>query len=228
MQYLEFIEYLSSFSETEFAEFQRQLIPTKYQIMGVRTPKLREIAKQYAKDLETVFSFPNEYYEVVFIKLTIVSALPYERFLAYLDECVALMDNWALCDTFKARCLKQRKTEFLPVLKRIFERGGEYEERYPLVTLLSFYAEKKYLPEIERYIKKANTQRYYVHMAVAWLMAEILIKEYELGVALLCKRLTDVKTHNKAIQKAIESYRLNDAQKEFLRSLKIKTNNKIR
>ena len=80
----------------------------------------------------------------------------------------------------------------------------------------------QYLPTIRKFIEEADTSRYYVHMAVAWLLAEILVKEYEAGVALLKDKITDSKTHNKAIQKAIESYRLTNEQKDFLRSLKIR------
>ncbi len=224
MTYSEFLDILSAQAENSFAEFQRRLIFTKYKILGVRTPCMRQLAKSYAPYFNEIFAFPNEYYEVVFIKLAMAARLPYERFIERLDACVLLMDNWALCDCFKTQCFKKRKDEFLPVLQTLFERGGEYEQRYPLVVLLSEYVEVPYLSTIEAFIGKANTEYYYVHMAVAWLIAEILIKRYDFGLRLLEKRIVDVKTHNKAIQKAIESYRLTLEQKEFLRSLKIKTN----
>ena len=222
MTYLEFLDVLTSYKEESFADFQRRLIFTKYEILGVRTPILRKLAKEYKAFFQDIFAFPNEYYEVVFIKLTLVSALQYDKFIAHLDECVTLMDNWALCDSFKAKCIKRRKDEFLPVLEKLFFNGGEYEQRYPLVVLLSEYVEEKYFSALEQFIRKADTKPYYVRMATAWLLAEILVKEYDFGVELLNKRLTDEQTHNKAIQKAVESYRLTQEQKEFLRSLKIK------
>ena len=94
-----------------------------------------------------------------------------------------------------------------------------------MVVLLNEYAKKEYLPDIEGFIIKADTSYYYIYMAVAWLMAEILVKEYELGVELLKRHITDTKTHNKAIQKATESLRLTKQQKDFLRSLKIENYN---
>ncbi len=224
MTYLQFLEIVSSYSEEPFAAFQKRLIFTKYQILGVRTPTLRKLSKQYVKHFDEILSFPDEYYEVVFIKLTMISALSYDEYLKYLGYGVSLIDNWALCDTFKAKCIARHKEEFLPVLRQLFCRGGEYEQRYPLVVLLFTYVEKKYLSEIEEFIKQANTKYYYVHMAVAWLIAELLIKQYAFGVTLLQNSVVDAKTHNKAIQKGIESYRLTTEQKEFLRSLKIKTN----
>jgi len=222
MTYSEFIDELQANAEPSYAAFHARLTPTNYKIMGVRVPTMRKIAKKLQGDLETLFAFPNEYYEVVFIKLTIVSLLPYERFVEYVEPCVALMDNWAHCDSFKAKCIRKNKEKFLPVLEKIFQNGDEFSQRYVLVTLLSEYVEKKYLPLIEDYIRRADTVPYYVHMAVAWLLAEILIKEYDDGVKLLKKGVTSPKTHDKAIQKAIESYRLTNEQKEFLRSLKIK------
>ena len=222
MTYSDFIRELQTYAEEDFAVFQRRLIFTSYEILGVRTPILRKLAKKYEKEFDTLFSFPNEYYETVFIKLTVASFLPYERFLRVLDRCVALIDNWALCDSFKAKCIKKNKDAFLSKLKRLFGQGGEYFQRYVLVVLLAEYVETAYLPTIREYLRSANTERYYVHMAAAWLTAEILIKNYEYGVALLQEKFLQPKTHNKAIQKAIESYRLTNEQKGFLRSLKIK------
>ena len=224
MTYLELLDKLSVYKEEKFADFQRKLIFTDRKILGVRTPILRKIAKECAHDVQDILRFPNEYYEVVFIKLTIVSAMEYTRFVEYLPDCVRLMDCWALCDSFKAKCIKTHKKDFLSVLERIFSRGGEYDQRYPLTVFLSEYMEEEYLPLIKGYIRRADTSQYYVHMAVAWLLAEILVKHYHYGATLLKNRCVEAKTHNKAIQKAIESYRLTSEQKEYLRSLKIKQN----
>ena len=224
MRYLELLDILNENKELVYADFQRRLIPTKSVILGVRTPTMRKIVKEVVKttEIEEILAFPDEYFETTFVKLTTVSALPYERFVKYVERCVELMDNWASCDCFKAKCLKKHKDEFLPVLERIFAKGGEFEQRYVLVVLLGEYMEEKYLPIAEGYISRANAAPYYVHMALAWLTAEILVKHYDYGVKLLQKGILVPRTHNKAIQKAIESYRLNQEQKEYLRSLKIK------
>ena len=222
MQYSELLKRLNGYAEPTFADFQRRLIFTRYPILGVRTPTLRKLAKEYACNFEKIFEFPDEYYEVVFLKLAQVSALPYDKFVQYLPQCIALIDNWALCDSFRATSIKKNKEIFLPMLQTIFMDGEEYAQRYPLVVLLTEYIEERYFSAIEQFIQSATTERYYVHMAVAWLLAEILVKEYAYGVKLLQKGFTDDKTHDKAIQKAIESYRLNNEQKEYLRSLKIR------
>ncbi len=222
MTYSELLTILNTSKEEEYASFQRRLIATRYTILGVRTPTMRKIAQTYKNDWTTISGFPNEYYEVVFIKLAIIAALPYEEFVRQIEYAVSLMDNWALCDCFKADCIKKRKDEFVPILEKLFRNGGEFYERYVLVVLLSRYAEEAYLPLIEDYIKRADSSKYYVYMAISWLTAEILVKHYDAGLKIIRSEILDSKTHNKAIQKAIESYRLSQEQKDVLRSLKKK------
>lgn len=222
MKYSALLEKLNKEKEESFAAFQRKLIPTKQKILGVRTPVLRKIAKEFQGDIQRLLAFPDEYYEVTFIKLSVVALLPYERFVLYVEDCVLRIDNWATCDSFKAKCIAKNKDDFLSVLRRIYELDNPFAKRYVLVTLLSYYVDEPYLEEIQSYVRKTPTTEYYLYMAVAWLVAELLIKRWDFGLRLLQEKTLDKKTHNKAVQKAVESYRLNKEQKEFLRSLKIK------
>ena len=223
MQYDELLSLLKSNADASYAAFQSTLIGAREgEVLGVRTPILRRLAKRLS--VEEALEFPNTYYEIKFIKLAVVAALPYERFIEYLEQAVQLIDNWALCDGFKAGCIKNHRQEFLPWIDRFFQCGTEFSVRFTLVMLLYFYVEEEYLPLIFSYLSKADCSPYYVHMAVAWLTAEILVKNYDAGVSFLKEGMLDTKTHNKAIQKAVESYRLNNEQKEFLRLLKIKIN----
>ena len=225
MCYEQLLDDLKAFAEEDFANFQERLIFTKSKILGVRTPTLRKLAKQYQKSVDELITFPNDYYEVVFIKLCVVSSLPYDKFLKYIDECAKIIDNWATCDSFKPTCLKQSKRnrdEFLPKLNELFTKGGEFYERLVLVLLLGYYLEEEYAPIIKQYIERANTENYYVHMAVAWLTAELLVKLPKLGEEILNSGRLPPKTHNKAIQKAIESFRITKQDKQRLLLLKIK------
>lgn len=222
MSYADFIKKLNDLSESTFAGFQQKLIPTKQTIIGVRTPVLRKIAKEYLSSIEELLTYPDEYYEVTFIKLTAVALLPYERFIERLEYCVDRIDNWATCDSFKAKCIQKNKEKFLLQLDKLFQTGKEYYQRYVLVTLLGNYIDQKYLSWIQTYVQTADVRFYYVHMAVAWLVAEVLIKNFDEGITLLQTCVKDAKTRNKAIQKAKESYRLTQEQKTFLETLKIK------
>lgn len=222
MSYSQLLNRLQSLAEPAFADFQRRLIFTKYTILGVRTPELRKIAREWKGAADTLFDFPDEVYEVVFLKLAVAASLPYADFLTRLDDCLAKIDNWGLCDTFKNKSIAKNRQDFLSRLPKLFATEEPYYQRFVLVNLLSFFVEEPYLPTIANYLSQADTSHYYVYMAAAWLLAEVLVKCYDHGVKMLCSRVVDDKTHNKAIQKATESYRLLPTQKDALRLLRIK------
>ena len=221
MTYDELLALLESCADKTYASFHSKLIKSSTDtLLGVRVPILRKIAKKV--NIQEILEFPNEYYEVKFIKLVSVSYLPFDKFILYLEKVVPLIDNWALCDSFKANSILSNRENFLPWIEKYHSKNNEFSVRYALVTLLNYYVEEEYLPLIFAYLKKTDCREYYVHMAAAWLMAEILAKYFEAGVSFLKTKVLNEKTHNKSIQKAIESYRLTNEQKEFLRTLKIK------
>ena len=183
-------------------------------------PQLRKLAKKYKSEIETFMSFPDEVYEVTFVKLTIVSLADYETFLKYLGQCVSLIDNWATCDCFAPACVAKHKDEFLPFLREYAAINKEFYQRFALTILLKYYMDEQYLETIFSLTEQADTGFYYVHMAAAWLIAETLVKYYERAQGFLNEHSLDKKTHNKAIQKALESYRLSNDRKNFLKGLK--------
>lgn len=215
------LEELNAGADAEYAAFQKRLLKNDaINVIGVRVPVLRKIAKKYADDLQGLMSLPDDYYEVTFIKLTAASGLSFGEFIKIADELVALIDNWACCDCFKADCIKKHREEFIPFIKAYLGVNREFYQRYALVTLLNYYVEPPYLGLIFDSVLNADDGFYYVHTAAAWLLAEVLVKNYAEGLAFLKKDALGVKTRNKAIQKACESYRLTDGQKEELKGLK--------
>lgn len=223
MDYNTFLNILEPYRDEKYAAFHTRLLgESKQTVLGVKTPIMRKIAKSYENELDSLLSFPDEYYETTFIKLLVVSSLPYYEFIKYAEDCVELLDNWATCDCFRPKCLREHKEEYLPHLENIFKKGGEFRERYVLVTLLVYYMEQSYDKIILDYIKCAHTDYYYVHMAVAWLTAELLIKRPVFGQEVLLNCGLNDKTRNKAVQKARESFRLTKEEKEHLNSFKIK------
>ncbi|MDE6585724.1 MAG: DNA alkylation repair protein [Clostridia bacterium] len=219
--YQELLTELKSCADDNYKVFHCKLLKNdNINVLGVRVPNLRKIAKKWAGRIEEVITFPDEFYEVTFLKLTIVSALKYEEFIKYVDGCVALIDNWATCDCFAPKCILKHKEDFLPFIYKYFDVGQEFYQRFALTTLLHFYVESKYLNIIFEMSRRALTEHYYVHMAVAWLIAEVLVKYFDDGIEFLKNSTLDKKTHNKAIQKATESYRLTDKQKNILKGMK--------
>lgn len=140
MNYSDFLSELKGGSEPSYAAFHSRLLnDPSIRVLGVRVPTLRKIAKAHRGELSDVLSFPNDYYEVVFVKLSMVASLPYEEFLTHLFDMVSLIDNWACCDCFAPKCIAKHKEDFLPILEEVFSHGGEFFERFALVTLLQNY-----------------------------------------------------------------------------------------
>ena len=221
MQYRQLLTLLEENADLKYRDFHKKLLKNEnINVLGVRVPILRKIAKQFGGDIENLLTFPDEYYEVTFIKLTAVSNLKYEEFIKYVDSCVPLIDNWATCDCFTPKCIEKHKKDFLPYIEKYLSNDGEFYQRFALTTLLHFYVEDEFSDIVFDAVKRADTQKYYVHMAAAWLIAEVLVKDYENGVKFLQTETIDIKTHNKAIQKANESFRLSKEQKNFLKEIK--------
>lgn len=219
--YEELISKLKSVSDSGYASFHSKLLNNpNINVIGVRTPVLRKLAKEYEGDIERLLNLPDEYYEVTFLKLIVASRLPFEEFTKVVGRCVEIIDNWACCDCFKAVCIKKHREEFLPFVKAYLGVNREFYQRYALVTLLHFYVDEEHINLITESVERANTRYYYVHMAAAWLIAEIIVKHYEKGVEYLKLKRLDKATHNKAVSKACESYRVTQEQKRELRALK--------
>ncbi len=208
---------LRGHEDRTYRDFHKNLLKNeKIKVIGVRVPILRKLAKEYKGEIDVLLSFPDEFYEVTFLKCAAAGLLPYEKFIAYIDRLVPLLDNWATCDCFSAPCIKKHKGEFLPYIEKYFESDGEFMRRYALVTLLHYYVEREYLSLIFAYLRRCGDEPYYVVMAGAWLLAEVLVKFYDAGVDFLRERCLSAPLTNKAIQKARESFRLTPACKEEL------------
>ena len=221
MQYRQLLAILEENADLKYREFHKKLLKNDgINVLGVRVPDLRKIAKQFSGDIDNLLSFPDEYYEVTFIKLTAVSNLKYEDFIKYSDSCVSLIDNWATCDCFTPKCIEKHKREYLPYIEKYLSNDGEFYQRFALTTLLHFYVEDEFLDVIFNAVKRVDTEKYYVHMAAAWLTAEVLVKYFDSGVKFLQTEALNIKTYNKAIQKANESFRLSKEQKNFLKEIK--------
>lgn len=221
MSYRQLLEELESLADENYRSFHKRLLKNEsVNVLGVKIPVLRKIAKRYKNSVDELLTYPDEYYEVTFIKLTAVSYLGYDSFINYVDGCVRLIDNWATCDCFTPRCIKNHKDEFLPFIEKYSHSDKEFIQRFALTTLLHYYAEERYFDLIIKTVLACDTSKYYVHMAAAWLIAEMLVKDYSFTVEFLKRNLLDKKTHNKAIQKASESFRLSDEQKKYLKEIK--------
>lgn len=220
-RYQEFLDEIKSYAEENYRDFHKKLLKNDtINVLGVRVPTLRKLAKKYKGEVDNLLTFPDEYYEVTFIKLSAVALLDYNDFIARLDSCIKLVDNWATCDCFIPKCVAKKRDEFLPKIREFAAKSGEFDQRFALTTLLHFYVEEKYLETIFSLVERCDTSKYYVHMAAAWLIAEALAKYYPRARGFLMENSLDKRTHNKAIQKACESFRLSNDEKNYLKGIK--------
>lgn len=221
LTYEKMLERLKSFEDETYRAFHKKLLHNEaVNVIGVRMPILRKLAKEWAGEWREILAFPDEYYEVTLLKCLCVGKLPFREFCENVNRVVPLLDNWATCDCFDAPCIAKNRQAFVPYIRNFLADGREFVVRYGLVTLLHYYVEEEYLPLIFESVEGCGAEQYYVMMGAAWLVAEVLVKHFEAGVQFLGKGTLPKSTHNKAIQKARESFRLTAEQKARLNAMK--------
>ena len=221
-------EKLLELSDPKYKEFHGGLCPGTENIIGVRVPVLRKYAQELFKEKDwkqTIEEIDNEYYEEIMLQGMLIGQAKNEdinTILKYVEKYVPKIDNWAICDVFCAglKITKKYKKEMWNFIKKYLKSDKEFEKRFAVVMILDYYIDEEYLEEDFKIFDDIKHEGYYVKMAVAWAISLCVIKYYEDTIEYLKKSKIDNWTYNKAIQKAIESYRISDSQKNFLRKLK--------
>lgn len=223
-------QHLFDLRDEQYAAFQAKLTPgiPAELFIGVRVPQLRKFAKElYQAQQHEPFlsSLPHKYYDENMLHGMLVSLIKdYDECLAATERFLPHVDNWAVCDTMSPRVFARHKREFIDVVKRWSASAETYTCRFGLKMLMSHYLDDDFLPEYLYIAVSARSDEYYVKMMVAWYFATALAKQWDATIPIIEERLLAPWTHNKAIQKARESFRITPEQKEYLNTLKIKTN----
>ena len=219
---------LFNMQDKKYQEFQKKLCPGIENIIGVRIPILRAYSKELLKKYdfkELIEVIKDDYYEEIMLQGILIggSKEEFDVIIKYIEKFVPKIYNWAICDTFCGglKITKKNKDKMWEFIQRYLKSKKEYEIRFGIVMILSYFIEEKYLDKEFIIFNNIKQDKYYVKMAVAWAISICLIKFYDRSVKYL-KQEADLDnfTYNKAIQKAIESYRLSKEQKDFLRNLK--------
>lgn len=219
---------LLELSDKKYKEFHGGLCPGTENIIGVRVPILRNYAKELFKEQDwkqTIKEIDNEYYEEIMLQGMLIGQAKTEDIniiLKYVENYVPKIDNWAICDVFCAglKITQKNKKEVWEFIQKYLKSDKEFEIRFAVVMILDYYIEEQYLNEDLKIFDNIKHEGYYVKMAVAWAISVCLIKFYDETVQYLKKCELDYWTYNKAIQKAIESYRISDNRKQELRKMK--------
>lgn len=225
----EIIKELLNNQDLEYKKFHSKLCTTKYEIIGVRVPIIKEIAKRYSKEygIKVIDKLSNEYYEEVLIKGLIIgySKESNEIRETYIKKFIPEIDNWAICDSTisNMKFIKKDLDLFYEFITNNYQNSKDtYSLRFMIVVFLNNYLESKYIKNILNIIDNINSSEYYVNMAIAWLLSIAYIKNKEITIEYLNNNNLDKFTYNKTIQKICESYQVSKEEKELLKLKKRK------
>lgn len=220
-------EQLFELADEKYKEFHGGLCPGTNNIIGVRVPILRNYAKELVREHQTeelLKQIDNQYYEEIMLQGMVIGLAKedFELLQKKIEEFVPKIDNWAICDVFCAglKVTKKHKEEMWNLIQKYLTSDKEFEIRFSVVMILDYYIEEKYLEKAFQIFDAITSQEYYVQMAVAWAISICLIKFYKETIKYLKIANLGKFTYNKALQKAIESYRITDKQKDVLKSMK--------
>ena len=219
---------LFEMQDTGYRDFHARLIPTvkKEKIIGIRTPMIRKFAKEFGKTEESEMflkALPHQYYEENNLHgLLIEQIRDYDKCLEELERFLPHIDNWATCDLLALHMIKKHRDIFIREVYRWIESDKPYIIRFGISMLMRHYLDVGFKPEYPEKVAAICSEEYYVNMMRAWYFATALAKQYEKILPFLEEQRMDIWTHNKTIQKSIESYRITKEQKDYLRTLRIK------
>ena len=219
---------LYSLQDKKYQEFQKGLCPGVVNIIGVRIPELRKLAKELLKHYspkELLENINDNYYEELMLQGMVIGGAKEDinTILKYVKEFVPKIDNWAVCDTFctSLKITKKYKKEMWKFIQEYLKSDKEFELRFAIVMILGYFIDEEYLEKDFKIFNNIKSDKYYVKMALAWAISICVIKYYDRSIKYLEKEaILDDFTYNKSIQKARESYRLSKEQKDFLNTLK--------
>ncbi|MCR5835384.1 MAG: DNA alkylation repair protein [Lachnospiraceae bacterium] len=211
-----------------YRDFQAKLIPNvdKNYFIGVRTPILRKMAKEFAKreDInEFLDVLPHNYFDENQLHAFVLSEMKdYEQCLSRLNTFLPYVDNWATCDQMSPKIFKKHKAELITEIRKWIDSDDTYTVRFAVGMLMEHFLDDDFENEYPEMVAAIRSEEYYINMMISWYFATALAKQYECILPFIKNRKLDTWTHNKTIQKSVESNRITKEQKEYLKSLKIK------
>lgn len=225
----EVLEELKKLHDDGYREFQAKLIPNidGDTIIGVRTPDLRTLAKEYSKrDDISIFlnNLPHKYFEENQLHSFILSVMKdMDTCVKLVDEFLPYVDNWATCDQLSPKIFKKNKAALLEYVDKWLKSDQIYVKRFAIGMLMEHFLDEDFKTSYLTKVAKIRSTEYYLNMMIAWYFATALAKQYDSTLPFIEQQKLDKWTHNKTIQKAVESYRITPEQKAYLKTLKRKT-----
>lgn len=216
-------KHLFELQDMAYRDFHSRLMPDidKETVIGIRVPVLRKYAKSIAgTELSEKFikELPHCYYEENNLHMMLITGIKdYDRCISEIERFLPYIDNWATCDFPAPKCFENHKEELLPVIKRWIASGETYTIRYGIGMLMRLYLDEDFEPEYVKLVAGVESDEYYVNMMIAWYMATALAKQWDAVIPYIEEHRMSDWVHRKTIQKAVESYRITDEQKRYLK-----------
>ena len=223
-EYQEYVKYLISLKDDKNKKFSEKLIFTKYEILGLKIPQERDIAKLIVKGNYQSFLDVAElkYYEEIMIYGFVIAYTKDLNILdKYLDKYISLVDNWSLCDSFTSSLkILKKNNEYFNKAKKLALSNKEYHIRIGLTIILFQYVNENNLEEIFNILDNLKLDTYYVNMAAAWLLCDLFIKHRDETLEYIKHTKVNNFIFNKFISKCSDSYRVSKEDKKYLKTLK--------
>lgn len=224
----EIVAELFRMQDKDYALMQAKIIPTvaAERIIGVRTPVLRAFAKELYKDTDIdafLACAPHQYFDEDQLHAFVISLeKDFGKCMAEVDAFLPFIDNWATCDQLSPKAFKKEPEKLLPYIRSWIKSGETYTVRFAIGMLMQHFLDERFDREYADMVAEVRSEEYYVNMMIAWYFATALAKQYESALPYLEERKLPDWVHNKAIQKSVESYRITDEKKAYLRTLKVR------
>jgi len=225
-------EELFRLSDSKYKKFQSSLCPGINNIIGVRTPNMRKLAKELASgDWNKYLKEANDqYYEEIMLQGMVIGyikktdIIDINELFKYLEKFIPKIDNWAVCDAFCTglKITKSNKEKMWKFITPYLKSEKEFEIRFVVVMILTYYLTDEYIDDALNILNNINHEEYYVKMAVAWAISISFIKYPEKSMVFLKNSRMDKFTYNKSLQKILDSYRVDKDTKKIIKSMKIK------
>ena len=218
-------EELFKLQDKKYQEMQFKIIPNidNSTIIGVRTPEIKKLAKEVLKGDYKSFleELPHTYFDENQLHAFIISEIKdFNECINYINKFLPYVDNWATCDQLSPKVFKKNTNKLIDEIKVWIKSKETYTIRFGVGCLMQYYLNDEFKEEYLELVSKIKSNEYYVNMMIAWYFATALAKQYDSAIKYIENHKLDKWVHKKSIQKAIESFRVSDAHKEYLKTLR--------
>ena len=223
----EIVDLLFSKQDIKYRDFQKPLFPGVEEdcFIGVRTPELKKLAKElFGSEIANKFieTLPHHYFDENQLHAFLISLFKdYQTCLKEVDKFLPFVNNWGTCDQLSPKVFAKHKDELIAPIKKWLKSKHTYTVRFAIGMLMQHYLDESFKEEYMEMVASIKSEGYYINMMIAWYFATALAKQYDSAIRYLEDKKLSRWVHNKTIQKAVESYRIADEQKAYLKNLKI-------